>query len=56
MAPSTFGQVLERMTDYEIDLDRVETYARQVNAGFQRIPATCTPGARRGSDVRASRE
>ena len=48
MARSLIGQVLERMPDYEIDLDRVDTYAHQgVNAGFQRIPATFTPGSRR---------
>ncbi len=53
MARSVIGQVLERMPDYEIDLNRLEAYARQgVNAGFQRIPATFTPGERRGSDVR----
>jgi len=52
MARSLIGQVLERMPDYEIDLDAVETYVHQgVNAGFQRIPATFTPGPRRGSDV-----
>lgn len=52
MARSLIGQVLERMPDYEIDLDAVEPYAHQgVNAGFQRIPATFTPGPRRGSEM-----
>ena len=50
MARSLIGQVLERMPDYEIDLDAVETYPHQgVNAGYQRIPATFTPGPRRGA-------
>lgn len=49
IARELIGQVLERMPDYRVDLDRVETYPHQgVNAGFQRIPATFTPGKRRG--------
>ncbi len=50
MARSLIGQLLERMPDYEIDLEAVETYSHQgVNAGYQRIPATFTPGPRRGA-------
>jgi cytochrome P450 len=50
MARSLIGQLLERMPDYEIDLEGVETYTHQgVNAGYQRIPATFTPGPRRGA-------
>jgi cytochrome P450 len=48
IARELIGQVIERMPDYVVDLDGVETYAHQgVNAGYSRIPATFTPGPRR---------
>jgi cytochrome P450 len=48
MALSMLGQVLERIPDYVVDLDALERYPRQgVNKGWQRIPATFTPGERR---------
>ena len=38
------------MPDYVVDLDGLEAYPHQgVNAGFQRIPTTFTPGRRLGS-------
>lgn len=49
MARELIGQVLGRMPDYVIDLDRVEPYPHQgTNTGWRRIPATFTPGPRRG--------
>ena len=53
IARELIGQVIERMPDYVIDMDRVQAYPHQgVNAGYMRIPATFTPGPRRGgSDV-----
>ena len=48
MAKEMLKQVLERMPDYEVDLSGLRRYPRQgVNKGWQRIPATFTPGARR---------
>src|SRR5690606_18820270 len=48
MALTMLGQVLERMPDYVVDLDALVRYPRQgVNKGWQRIPATFTPGERR---------
>lgn len=48
MARSLIGQIIERMPDYEIDLDGLVPYARQgVNIGFHKIPARFTPGPRR---------
>ena len=47
MAKEMLKQVLERMPDYEVDLSRLRRYPRQgVNVGWQRIPATFTPGER----------
>ncbi len=49
MARRLIGQILSRMPDYVVDEAALETYPHQgVNAGFQRIPATFTPGTRRG--------
>jgi cytochrome P450 len=49
MARALIGQVLERMPDYVVDVERVEPYPHQgTNTGWQRIPATFTPGPRRG--------
>lgn len=49
IARELIGQVITRMPDYCIDLAAVEAYPHQgVNAGFQRIPTTFTPGPRRG--------
>jgi hypothetical protein len=37
------------MPDYVVDVDGLQTYAHQgVNAVYQRIPATFTPGPRLG--------
>lgn len=48
MARSLLGQILERMPDYVVDVDSLERYPHQgTNVGFQRIPATFTPGVRR---------
>jgi len=48
MALAMLRQVLERLPDYVIDMDALERYPRQgVNKGWQRIPATFTPGERR---------
>lgn len=50
MARELLGQVLERMPDYVVDEAGLVRYAHQgVNAGYSRIPATFTPGPRRGS-------
>jgi cytochrome P450 len=49
IARELLGQILRRMPDYVIDESGLETYAHQgVNAGYQRIPATFTPGPRLG--------
>lgn len=49
IARELLGQILARMPDYVIDEGGLETYAHQgVNAGYQRIPATFTPGPRLG--------
>ncbi len=47
IARELIGQIVRRMPDYVVDLEGLETYPHQgVNAGFQRIPATFTPGVR----------
>jgi cytochrome P450 len=52
MARELIGQILERMPDYEIDLWQVQPYPHQgTNTGWQKIPATFTPGPRRGEDL-----
>jgi cytochrome P450 len=52
MAREILGQVITRMPDYEVDLTALETYPSQgVNAGYQRIPARFSPGARLGSSI-----
>lgn len=52
IARELIGQVVTRMPDYVVDLDAIEAYAHQgVNAGWQRIPTTFTPGLRRGDDA-----
>ena len=49
MALELLGQILERMPDYEVRLDLVRPYPHQgTNTGWQSIPATFTPGQRRG--------
>ena len=49
MARELLGQILERMPDYVVDLEQLEPYPHQgTNTGWQRIPATFTPGERRG--------
>jgi len=51
IARELIGQVLRRMPDYVVDGEGLQTYAHQgVNAGYQRIPATFTPGRRLGPD------
>ena len=48
MARTILGQILERMPDYAIDVPSLQRYPHQgTNVGFQRIPATFTPGSRR---------
>lgn len=48
MAKELLGQILSRMGDYVVDVDALESYPHQgTNTGFQRIPATFTPGERR---------
>ncbi len=50
IARELIRQVITRMPDYVVDLDGLEAYPHQgVNAGFQRIPTTFTPGHRIGS-------
>jgi cytochrome P450 len=50
MARTMIGQIIERMPDFVVDVDAARTYPHQgVNAGYVSIPATFTPGARRGS-------
>ena len=47
MAREMIRQVLARMGDYVVDIDRVVTYPDQgTNAGFHSIPVTFTPGER----------
>lgn len=49
MARELIGQILDRMPAYEIDLEQVEPYPHQgTNTGWRKIPATFTPGPRRG--------
>lgn len=48
MATELLGQILERMPDYEVHLDRLQPYPHQgTNTGWRSIPATFTPGQRR---------
>jgi cytochrome P450 len=52
MAHELLSQILERMPDYVVDLDNVKPYPHQgTNTGWQSIPATFTPGPRRGEDI-----
>lgn len=52
MSRTLIGQILERMPDYEVDLDRLERYPDQgVNVGWKTIPTTFTPGPRRGPTI-----
>lgn len=52
MAKELLGQILARMPDYVVDVSQVEPYAHQgTNTGFQKIPATFTPGPRRGEPL-----
>lgn len=52
MARAMIGQVLERMPDYEVDMDRIVTYPDQgTNAGYHSIPCRFTPGERRGEPL-----
>lgn len=47
MARTILTQVLERMPDYRVDHAKVTRYPRQgVNTGFEKLPATFTPGKR----------
>jgi cytochrome P450 len=49
MASELLGQILERMPDYVIELDGLQAYPHQgTNTGWRSIPATFTPGPRRG--------
>jgi cytochrome P450 len=49
MARELLQQILERMPDYVVDVEQLEPYPHQgTNTGWQRIPATFTPGQRRG--------
>jgi cytochrome P450 len=49
MAAELLGQVLERMPDYVVQLDGLQPYPHQgTNTGWRYIPATFTPGPRRG--------
>ncbi|MGW0594679.1 cytochrome P450 [Streptosporangium sp. NPDC002607] len=52
MAKELLSQILTRMGDYVVDLDALEAYPHQgTNTGWQRIPATFTPGERRLRDA-----
>ena len=52
LAHELLSQILERMPDYVVDLDRVKPYSHQgTNTGWQSVPATFTPGPRRGEDI-----
>lgn len=47
IAAALLGQILTRMLDYVVDRERLRAYPQQgVNAGYEHIPATFTPGAR----------
>jgi cytochrome P450 len=49
MASELLGQILERMPDYAVQLDGLQAYPHQgTNTGWRSIPATFTPGPRRG--------
>lgn len=51
MSKTLITQILERMPDYEVDFSALERYPHQgTNMGWQRIPATYTPGPRVLSD------
>jgi cytochrome P450 len=52
MAHQLLGQILSRMPDYVIDTDSLEAYPHQgTNTGWQKIPATFTPGPRIGEEL-----
>lgn len=47
MSRSIIGQVLERMPDYEVDVDGLERYPDQgMNVGWKTIPTSFTPSHR----------
>lgn len=47
MARTILSEVLKRMPDYQVDHENVVRYPRQgVNTGFDKLPATFTPGKR----------
>lgn len=47
MAKELLSQILNRLGDYVIDVDALETYPHQgTNTGYKSIPATFTPGER----------
>lgn len=55
MARAMIAQVLERMPDYEVDLDAIVPYPDQgTNAGYHSIPCRFTPGRRRGEPLFSS--
>lgn len=57
MAREMIRQVLARMGDYVVDMDRVVAYPDQgTNAGYHSIPVSFTPGPRMLGDVRLFRE
>ncbi len=48
IAAELLGQILTRMPDYVVDRERLRAYPQQgVNAGYEHIPATFSPGRRR---------
>lgn len=52
MAKELLSQILTRMGDYVVDLDALVAYPHQgTNNGWQRIPATFTPGPRLLTDA-----
>jgi cytochrome P450 len=52
MARAMIGQVLERMPDYEVDMDGLVSYPDQgTNAGYHSIPVRFTPGKRRAAPL-----
>lgn len=57
MAREMIRQVLARMGDYVVDMDRVVAYPDQgTNAGYHSIPVSFTPGPRMLGDVPLFRE
>lgn len=49
IARNLIGGILQRMPDYVVDLEQIQRYPHQgVNAGWQYIPTTFTPGPRLG--------